>query len=166
MMMDPVPSLAESWEIADDGLTYIFQLGQGAQFHLDREVTADDVAFTFNCGFEIGPKGRFVGYMIAVDTFEASGTYEFVIRLAQPDVTFFLILAVMSASIVYQETIEQIDTMPIGTGLYEFMEWVPGEHVLYRKYPDYWNPDQLAQWPDEIMTTPIPETQTRVAKLD
>lgn len=164
-MMAPIPSLAESWEITDEGLTYVFQLRQGATFHSGREVTAEDVAFTFNRGFEIGPQGRFAGYMIAVDTFEASGVHEFVIRLAQPDVTFFPNLAVMSASIVDQETIEQIDTMPIGTGPYEFVEWVPGEHVLYSKYENYWNGEQLAQWPDEIMTTPIPETQTRVANL-
>ena len=164
-MMAPIPSLAESWEVSEDGLTYVFQLRQEAKFHSGREVTADDVLFTFNRGREIGPKGRFAGYMLAADTFEASGSHEFVIRLAQPDVTFFPNLAVMSASIVDQETIDQIDTMPIGSGPYEFVEWVPGEHVLYRKFQDYWNPDQLSEWPDEIQTIPIPETQTRVANL-
>ena len=164
-MMSPVPGLAESWEIADDGLTYTFHLRQGAKFHSGREVTAADVAYTFTRGFEIGPQGRFAGYMLAVDTFEANGDYEFVIHLSQPDVTFFPNLAVMSASIVDSETIDQIDTMPIGSGPYEFVEWVPGEHVLYRKFQDYWDAEQLAQWPDEIMTTPIPETQTRIANL-
>jgi peptide/nickel transport system substrate-binding protein len=164
-MMAPVPSLAESWEVSDDDLTYVFQLRQGATFHTGREVTAADVEYTFNRGFEIGPQGRFAGYMIAVDSFEASGDYEFVIRLAQPDVTFFANLAVMSASIVDQETIDQIETQPIGSGPYEFVEWIPGERVVYRKYQDYWNADQLALWPDEIITTPIPETQTRIANL-
>jgi len=164
-MMAPVPSLAESWEVSDDDLTYVFQLRQGATFHSGREMTAADVEYTFNRGFEIGPQGRFAGYMIAVDSFEASGEYEFVIRLAQPDVTFFANLAVMSASIVDQETIDQIDTQPIGSGPYEFVEWIPGERVVYRKYQDYWNPDQQAQWPEEIITTPIPETQTRIANL-
>ncbi len=65
-MMNPVPSLAESWTVSDDGLTYTFQLRQGVKFHNGREVTAEDVAYTFTRNFEIGPKGRFAGYMLAV----------------------------------------------------------------------------------------------------
>lgn len=164
-MMDPVPGLAESWTVSDDGLTYTFQLRQGVKFHTGREVTAEDVAYTFTRGFEIGPQGRFAGYMLAVDTFEATATYEFVIHLKQLDVTFFPNLAVMSASIVDQETIDQVETHPIGSGPYEFVEWVPGERVVYRKFQDYWDQEQLAQWPDEIVTIPIPETQTRIANL-
>jgi ABC-type transport system substrate-binding protein len=164
-MMAPVPGLAESWTVSDDGLTYTFQLRQGVKFHSGRVVTAADVAYTFDRNFEIGSQGRFVGYMIAVDSYEATGDYEFVINLKQLDVTFFPNLAVMSASIVDQETIEQVDTHPIGSGPYEFVEWIPGERVVYRKFADYWDQDQLAQWPDEIITIPIPETQTRIANL-
>jgi peptide/nickel transport system substrate-binding protein len=164
-MMAPVPGLAESWTVSDDGLTYTFQLRQGVKFHSGREVTAADVAYTFDRGFEIGPQGRFAGYMIAVDSYEATGDYEFVINLKQLDVTFFPNLAVMSASIVDQETIDQVDTQPIGSGPYEFVEWIPGERVVYRKFADYWAPEQQAQWPDEIITVPIPETQTRIANL-
>lgn len=164
-MMAPVPGLAESWTVSDDGLTYTFQLRQGVLFHSGRELTAADVAYTFDRNFEIGPQGRFAGYMIAVDSYEATGDYEFVITLAQPDVTFFPNLAVMSASIVDQETIDEVDTHPIGSGPYEFVEWIPGERVVYRKFADYWDQDQLAQWPDEIVTVPIPETQTRIANL-
>ncbi len=164
-MMAPVPGLAESWTVSDDGLAYTFQLRQGVKFHSGREVTAADVAYTFDRNFEIGSQGRFVGYMIAVDSYEATGDYEFVINLSQLDVTFFPNLAVMAASIVDQETIEQVDTHPIGSGPYEFVEWIPGERVVYRKFADYWDQDQLAQWPDEIITIPIPETQTRIANL-
>lgn len=164
-MMAPIPGLAESWTVSDDGLTYTFQLRQGVKFHSGREVTAADVAYTFDRGFEIGPQGRFAGYMIAVDSYEATGDYEFVITLSQVDVTFFPNLAVMSASIVDQETIDEVDTHPIGSGPYEFVEWIPGERVVYRKFADYWDQDQLAQWPDEIITVPIPETQTRIANL-
>lgn len=164
-MMQPVPGLAESWTVSEDGLTYTFQLRQGAKFHSGREVTAEDVDYTFKRGLEIGSKGRFAGYMLAVDTFEATGSHEFVIHLKQVDVTFFPNLAVMSASIVDQETIEQVETHPIGSGPYEFVEWIPGERVVYRKFQDYWNQEQLAQWPDEIVTVPIPEVQTRIANL-
>jgi peptide/nickel transport system substrate-binding protein len=164
-MMNPVPGVAESWEVSEDGLTFTFQLREGVKFHSGRELTAEDVAYTFARGLEIGPAGRFLGYMLAVDTFEATGPYEFVIRLKQKDVTFFPNLAVMSASIVDSETIDQVDTHPIGSGPYEFIEWIPGERAVYRKFADYFDPDAQAQWPDEIITIPIPEPQTRIANL-
>jgi ABC-type transport system substrate-binding protein len=115
-MMQPTPGLAESWEQTEDGLTYTFTLRQGVKYHSGRELTAEDVAFTFDRGFEIGPAGRFAGYMISVDSYEATGPYEFVVHLKQLDVAFFNNLAVGSASIVDKETIEQIETHPIGTG--------------------------------------------------
>src|SRR5213594_5171035 len=37
------PSLAESWTVSKDGLTYEFVLRKGARFHNGDTVTADDV---------------------------------------------------------------------------------------------------------------------------
>jgi peptide/nickel transport system substrate-binding protein len=41
------PSLAESWDISEDGLTYTFHIRQGVTFHDGSPLTADDVAFTY-----------------------------------------------------------------------------------------------------------------------
>src|SRR5204863_10138776 len=41
------PSLAESWSVSKDGLTYDFVLRKNAKFHNGDPVTADDVKFTF-----------------------------------------------------------------------------------------------------------------------
>jgi peptide/nickel transport system substrate-binding protein len=42
-----VPMLAESWDIMDDGTTYVFHLREGVQFHDGTPLTATDVAYTF-----------------------------------------------------------------------------------------------------------------------
>ncbi len=44
----PVPDLAESWTVSEDGLTYIFTLRQNATWHDGTPVTANDVAFTMS----------------------------------------------------------------------------------------------------------------------
>src|SRR5262249_56971157 len=41
------PSLAESWTVSEDALTYEFVLRTGAKFHNGDDVTAEDVKFSF-----------------------------------------------------------------------------------------------------------------------
>ena len=42
------PSLAESWTVSPDGLTYDFTLRSGVKFHTGETMTADDVKFSFD----------------------------------------------------------------------------------------------------------------------
>jgi peptide/nickel transport system substrate-binding protein len=42
------PSLAESWTLAKDGVTYEFVLRKNAKFHNGDPVTAEDVKFSFD----------------------------------------------------------------------------------------------------------------------
>ncbi len=45
--LDPLPSLAESWEISPDGKTYTFKLVEGVTWHDGKPFTSADVKFTF-----------------------------------------------------------------------------------------------------------------------
>ena len=42
------PALAESWEIAPDGLSWVFHLHPGVTFHDGTPMTAEDVVFSFD----------------------------------------------------------------------------------------------------------------------
>lgn len=41
------PGIAKSWHVADDGVTWIFNLRRGAKFHSGREITAEDVKYSY-----------------------------------------------------------------------------------------------------------------------
>ena len=43
-----LPALAESWEIAPDGLSWVFHLREGVTFHDGTPFTAEDVVFSFD----------------------------------------------------------------------------------------------------------------------
>src|SRR5699024_9835601 len=51
------PSLAESWEQSEDGLTVTFNLREGVLFHNGEEMTAEDVVASMN-RWKDGPGGR------------------------------------------------------------------------------------------------------------
>jgi len=42
------PDLAKSWQVSEDGLTYLFKLRQDIRWHDNAPFTADDVIFTIN----------------------------------------------------------------------------------------------------------------------
>ncbi len=45
--LNPIPDLATSWEVSNDGRTYTFHLAENAEFHDGVPVTSEDVKFTF-----------------------------------------------------------------------------------------------------------------------
>ncbi|MBV8858937.1 MAG: hypothetical protein JOZ02_18540 [Acidobacteria bacterium] len=45
--LNPVPDLAESWDVSPDARVYTFRLAPGAVFHDGEPVTSEDVRFTF-----------------------------------------------------------------------------------------------------------------------
>jgi peptide/nickel transport system substrate-binding protein len=49
-----VPQLAESWEISEDGTVYTFQMREGVKFHEGQDMTASDVAYSFQRGLLYG----------------------------------------------------------------------------------------------------------------
>jgi peptide/nickel transport system substrate-binding protein len=45
-MVNVKPEVAESWSVANDGVTWTFKIRKGIIFHSGRELTADDVVFS------------------------------------------------------------------------------------------------------------------------
>ena len=154
-----VPSLAQSWEISPDGLTYSFRLQEGVTFSNGSPLTASDVKFTFtrllthpdSCNQDIAAsiKGAHAlthGAAPSLAGFHVDGDYDFTITLAQPYAAFLACLSTPGASILDEETVKQAGdrfgkapSWTIGTGPFIFQEWVPGTRMLLSANPECWS---------------------------
>ncbi|MBN1177934.1 MAG: hypothetical protein JXD18_01900, partial [Anaerolineae bacterium] len=69
-----VPALAEDWDISEDGLTYTFYIRQGVTFHDGAELTAEDVAYSFQRGVLQG--GTWSPQWLFTEPFFGTGIYD------------------------------------------------------------------------------------------
>jgi peptide/nickel transport system substrate-binding protein len=69
-----VPSLAESWDISEDGTSYTFQIRQGVTFHNGADLTPEDVAYSFQRGLLQG--GTWSPQWLYTEAFFGTGVYD------------------------------------------------------------------------------------------
>ncbi len=81
------PSLAESWTVSKDGITYDFVLRKNAKFHNGDPVTAEDVKFTFER--YKGASARLLKDKVKEVQVVAPNRVRFVLKEAWPDFMAF-----------------------------------------------------------------------------
>ncbi len=150
------PALAESWENPDE-LTWIFHLRRGVSFHDGRELTAQDVLFSFERARRSG--GSIGSYLVAIDQVRARDPHTVEITTSRPDpillnkVAFVLIVPAGSPPGIVQ---------PIGTGPYRLAVHEPGKRLALSAFARYWGgaPSEPA-----VEFLPLPDHDTRVKRL-
>lgn len=138
--MELAPQLAESWEQVDD-TTYIFKLREGVKFHNGREMTAEDVKYSFDRIKDPETASIGASYFTSVEDIEILGDYEIQFHLSDAYAPFLSYIAHSSAAIVPQEVVEEhgdLNQEAVGTGPFVFEEMVPDTHVILSKNEDYY----------------------------
>lgn len=161
------PDLATDWDVSEDATEFTFFLREGVTFHNGEVFNADDVVFTFESmldpDFVSAKAGIYDGIkeLTKVDDFTVKFT------LTNPDAEFIDKLS--SMGIVPNEYVaevgdEEFNTHPIGTGPFQFVEWIPESRVVVERYEDYWDPE--LPYLDEVVFMPITEDSVRLASLE
>lgn len=155
------PDVAEKWQISDDGTSYTFFLRKGITFHDGRELTADDVKYSFEraCDPETGSNtastylGDIVGVPARIEgkTTEISGIkviddHTISISIDAPKSYVLSKLAYPTAFIVDKHNVESGNEwwrQPNGSGPFKLVKWKPDDILIlepnryfYRKPAD------------------------------
>ncbi len=168
--LNPQPSLAESWEISDDGLTYTFKLREGVLWHDGEPFTSADVAFTADVFLrETHPRLRVsLNY---VDSIETPDDHTVVFKLKEPFGPFIGVFETGTMPMIPKHIYEGTDfannpanNTPIGTGPFKFNEWEKGSYIHLVKNEDYYLDGKPAL--DEVFYRVIPDAASRAVAFE
>ncbi len=170
--LTPAPGLAESWEAAEDGLSWTFTLRDDVTWQDGEPFTADDVAFTFND-------------VVLVDDFAANNASSFGplerVEVIDPTTVRFVLSEPFSslpyylayyAGILPEHVLGNAENplsvasfnkqTPVGTGAFKVAEFVSGSYVRLERNPDYWGGEPKVA---EIVFSIVPDPNTQLAQI-
>ena len=132
-----MPDLATEWTQTNP-TTWTFKLVPNATFHNGEAFTSADVKYTFERILDPKTASAYAGLYAQIASVDASDPTVAVFHLKSPFGPFLTNLAT-NGEIVNQLAIESGDPArtPIGTGPFEFVEWVQGDHITVKKNPTY-----------------------------
>lgn len=163
---EPAPSLAESFEVSDDGLSYTFTLRSGVLFHNGREMTSADVKQSFERIQDPDVPAVAKGYFAALDSIETPDDLTVVLNYSELFAPLLIALTRLETAIVPMEEVEkteQWETHPIGSGPFKFESYVKDQGAVMLKNEDYW--EEGLPLLDSVEQRVIPEDETAVVNV-
>lgn len=173
------PMLAESYEVAEDGLSMTVTLRPEIKFADGSSITPDDVKWSLDRARN-PDNGIWSFSLESVDSVETQGDNQVVIKLNRPDPALPAALAMFNSAVMPQKLFEAMPgesdeekakafaEKPIGSGAFVLKEWERGNYMLIERNPYYWAKDENGiQLPylDAVRFEIIPEDATRILKL-
>jgi len=160
------PSLAESWSVSKDGLTYEFVLRKLATFHNGDPVSADDVKFSFDR--YKGAAAKLLKDKVREVQVVDARRVRFHLKEPWPDfMTFYGTSASGAAWIVPRKYVEKVGDdgfkkAPVGAGPYRVVSFTPGVELVMEAFDGYWRKTPSVK---RLVFRSIPEEATRAAAL-
>lgn len=156
-----IESVAKSWDISDDGLTYTFHLRDDVKYSDGTPLTAEDVAFTFHVYLDPNYDGQADlskavikgadayknGNAEAIEGITVVNDHEITIEVEESRATTLGLLAISVLPKHYYgegyskgnlSSLQSLHQKPLGSGPYVFDRYIPGQEVRVVANADYW----------------------------
>ncbi len=161
-----VPQLALSHEISDDGQEVTIKLRPGVKFHDGEPFDAE--AAKFSLERHLNMQGSFRKPELAtVDHVEVVDPLTVKLVLKTPFSPLIAQLTDRAGMMVSpkaaKEAGDKFGLHPVCAGPYKFVERVQQDRIVFEKFADYWNKDNV--FIDRVVYLPIVDSTVRLANL-
>ncbi len=170
------PALAKSWSVADDKLTWTFNLRRGAQFSDGQPITSADVLFTFQVALDdtVHPSVQDLLVMNG-KKFDVSAPDAYTVVIKTPEPNAMLVPLVGSVYIMPKHVLEPrfkdgtfasayaVSTLPqdlVTSGPFKLKQYVAGDRTVLEPNPYWYGVDQSSNrlpYLDELVFLVVPD---------
>jgi peptide/nickel transport system substrate-binding protein len=155
------PLVAERWENPDP-TTWRFFLRKGIKFHDGKELTAEDVKFSFELA-QASPTAK--AKVANVTDVKVVERYTVEVKTSGPAASFLANVGwvfILPKADYQARGAEAFGQKPIGSGPYKLERWDKGQRIVLAAFDAYWGGHKA---PARIVIRPIAEGSTRLAEL-
>jgi len=171
----PIPYLAKSWTISEDGKLYTFKLRDDVQFCSGKKFTAADVIYSFKRLTSAELKAPLAWRAGNIKELRAPDPYTVEYELNEPFSDLLLQLTMFTTAIHNQESVEALGKdygikAIDGTGPWCFDSWQPRTEIVLKRHDAYkWGPSMYQnKGPvkfEKLSIKIVPEDSSRVAAM-
>ncbi|HUY99787.1 MAG TPA: ABC transporter substrate-binding protein [Thermomicrobiaceae bacterium] len=161
-----VPDLAAKWETPDPQ-TYVFTLQPNVKFH--DGTACDATAVKFNFDWILDPKNASARASEIADLQSVTVVDPQTVKFSLKDV-FAPFLSIISDRAGYilspdarNKYGKDLTHHPVGTGPFQFVEWVKSDHLTLKKFDGYWQSG--LPYLDQIIYRPITDSSVALTNL-
>ncbi|MGQ0570885.1 MAG: ABC transporter substrate-binding protein [Armatimonadota bacterium] len=170
--------LAESWAVSDDKLTYTFRLRRNVKSAFGNEMTADDVKWSWDRGYELRATRLFLGTVAGLagkDSVQVVNRYTVAFRLQQQSAVVLPTMTLYNTAIIDSTEAKKhaaaddpwarrwLQSNSAGFGAYQLESMTPGTHATFTANPNYYR-SGLPQV-GKVVYREVPDSGTRLSLL-
>lgn len=161
--LEPKEGLAEAWDFTDDK-TLALELREGVTFHDGTPFDAEAVKFNIE---RINSEDSNVTDLENIESVEVVDEYNANLHLSEPDSSLLLALSdrggMMISPTAIEESGEDFSQSPVGAGPYRMSEHIPNGEIIYERFEDYWDAEEIHL--DKITAKTMADENTRINAL-
>jgi peptide/nickel transport system substrate-binding protein len=157
----PDHPLAEEMTPNKDATVWTVRLRSGVTFHNGKELTADDLIFTFKRAVNPKNPGAAAAPLATLEMAKMKKLDKYTLEL--PFTKPFSTLVDMLVELVYIVPDGFDLHQPVGTGPFQYVSFNPGQQSVFRRNPNYWTPP--LPYVDKLVITDYPDETSQVNAL-
>jgi peptide/nickel transport system substrate-binding protein len=161
-----VPQLATGYEWSADSKALTIKLRSGVTFHDGEKLDAAAVKFNIE-RHKTMPGSNRSGELRPVATVDVVDPSTVKLNLSAPFSPLLAALADRAGMMVSpkaaQAAGQNFGVKPVCSGPFRFVERIAQDRMVFERYPQYWNKDQIHL--ERIVYTPVPDATVRLANL-